>query len=281
MSNWPDPKMVNTGELELATYEYGDPKNPTVLMLHGFVSSGLTWHDVSTALSVRWYVIALDQRCRSMSDHAPGGDYSVDAYVSDVANVLDKSGIGRVALVGHSMGAYNSVVFAATHPEMVTSVVLFDHVPDLNFAALKQTAATIAALDLDFSSWDEAREWQKAALPLASDDAVARRLHSRMVELEGRTTWREAPEIRSYQRDHQISAEERWKNFKGIRCRTLLMLGGNSELVTDKTAEKASAIVPGGSWLRISGAGHNVFEDNSVDSIAAVTEFLSGDPQLA
>lgn len=281
LSNWPDPKMVDTGELNLAVYEYGDASNPTVLMLHGFVSTGLTWHDVSTALSDRWYVIALDQRGRAMSDHPSDGDYSAEAYVRDAHAVLEKLSVTSVALVGHSMGANNSMAFASTYPEMVTSLVLVDFAPEFDVTALAQTAATIAALDRDFANWDEAGEWQKAALPLASDDAVARRLHSRMVERDGRIKWREATDLRSYQRNNQVSSEERWEKFRGVRCRTLFLLGGNSKLVSDETAEKATSIVPEGQWMRISGAGHNVFEDNSADSIAAISEFLSGDRQLA
>jgi pimeloyl-ACP methyl ester carboxylesterase len=103
---------------------------------------------------------------------------------------------------------------------------------------------------------NEAREWQHAALPLASEDAVARRLHSRMIEKDGRITWREAPGLRSYQRANQVSADKRWDTLKKVRCRTLFLLGANSGLVSDETAEKASVMVTRGQWRRIPGAGH-------------------------
>lgn len=62
-----------------------------------------------------------------------------------------------------------------------------------------------------------------------------------------------------------------------MKSRTQFVLGGESGLVSDETAEKAVSIVPYGEWLRIPGAGHNVFEDNPDDSIVAITRFLAGD----
>jgi pimeloyl-ACP methyl ester carboxylesterase len=278
MANWPEPKLVDAGGVKLATYEYGNPSSPAVLMLHGFLSTGLTWHDVSSALAKDWHVIAVDQRGRSFSDPAPGGDYSTDAYVRDACGVLKALHIERVAAVGHSMGGANAIALAATHPEAVTSLVVVDMAPELNTGSLTQVAAGVAALGRDFADWDEAREWQHGALPLISDDAVERRLRSRMVERNGRIVWREDPGILA-DRDRRPfpTAEERWKLLRAVRCRTLFLLGGDSALVSDETAEKAAKTVPGGEWTRIPRAGHNVFEDNPADSIAAITRFLAGD----
>lgn len=280
MSNWPEPTLVNTGDLNLAIYEYGDSANPKVLLLHGFVSTGLTWHDVSTALADRWHVIAVDQRGRSFSDHAPDGEYSTESYVKDAKALLDRMGIDRVALIGHSMGGMNSLVFAATYPEMVSSLVLVDHAPETDFSALAQTRKVVAGLDQDFANWDEARDWLRGIQTLVSDDVIARRLHARMVVRNGRIGWREDPAIRAYQQSNPMrTPEQRWDDLGKVQCRTLFVLGGESGLISDETAEKAVGIVPEGKWLRIPGAGHNVFEDNPADGISAITEFLSAEPQ--
>lgn len=280
MSSWPEPKLVNTGDLNLAVYEYGDSSNPKVLLLHGFVSTGLTWHDLCLALADTWHVIAVDQRGRSFSDHAPDGDYSTASYVKDAKALLDQLGIERLALIGHSMGGMNSLVFAATYPEMVSSLVLVDHAPETDFSALEQTRKVVAGLDRDFADWEEARIWLRGIQTAVSDDVITRRLHARMVEQDGRIGWREDPGIRAYQQSHPMRSEaQRWDDLSRVQCRTLFVLGGESRLISDETAKKAASIAPEGKWVRITGAGHNVFEDNPTECNSTVTEFLSADPQ--
>lgn len=280
MANWPEPKLVDVGGLKLATYQYGRESNPVALLLHGFLSTGLTWHDVATALAEDWHVISVDQRGRSMSDPAPDGDYSTDAYVRDAHGLLNALGIDRAAVVGHSMGGANAISLAARFPEIITSLVVVDMAPELNRDSLTQVAAGVEALGRDFADWDEAREWQRSVLPLISDDAVERRLHTRMVERDGRVIWREDSGIIKYRDENPMpTSQERWNLLKAVRCRTLFVLGGDSALVTDEIAEKAASKVRDGEWLRIPGAGHNVFEDNPADSIAAITGFLANDEQ--
>jgi esterase len=279
MGNWPEPRMVDTGELHLATYEYGSPSAPAVLLLHGFLSTGLVWHDVAAALADEWHVIAIDQRGRAFSDRAPGGDYSTAAYVRDARAVLRKLRIDKLALIGHSMGGANVIAFASEFPDMVTSMVVVDMAPETNRAALTQVAAGVAALSRDFKDIHEARKWQSETLPLISKDAVERRLHSRMVERAGRVVWREDPAILSFRDANPMPiADHRWKQLRKVNCRTLFLLGGASELVSDDTAQKSADTVPGGEWVRVANAGHNVFEDNPADSIASITGFLSGVP---
>lgn len=278
MGSWPEPRMVDTGELHIATYSYGSPSSPPLLLLHGFLSTGLVWHDVATALANDWHVIAIDQRGRAFSDRAPGGDYSTAAYVKDARAVLAKLHIEKLALAGHSMGGANVIAFASEFPEMVTSLVVVDMAPEINSGALTQVAAGIAALDGDFADIWEARAWHRKTLPLLSKDAVERRLHSRMVERAGRVVWREDPAIQKFRQANPMpTAEERWRLLRGVKCRTLFLLGGASGLVSDETAQKSADTVPVGEWVRVPNAGHNVFEDNPDDSIAAISNFLSGD----
>ncbi|MDA1297184.1 MAG: phospholipid scramblase-related protein [Chloroflexi bacterium] len=177
-----------------------------------------------------------------------------------------------IAHAAESTGGMHRVLLGSSRLESIA----------LRNAAGEQVAAGVAALGRDFAGWDEAREWQRGVLPLISEDAVARRLHSRMVEQDGRIAWREDPDILKHRdRNPAPAADERWSTLRGGRCGTLFLLGGDSGLVTDETAQKAATTVPDGEWLHIPGAGHNVFEDNPADAISAITRFLSGDPQIA
>ncbi len=70
-------------------------------------------------------VVAPDLRGRGRSNALPG-PYGMGAHADDLATVLDALGIDRVVALGHSMGAFVSVVLAHRHPGRVSRLVLVD-----------------------------------------------------------------------------------------------------------------------------------------------------------
>ncbi|WP_241245831.1 alpha/beta hydrolase [Microbacterium sp. 4R-513] len=70
-------------------------------------------------------VIAPDLRGRGRSNEL-AGPAGMAAHAADLAAVLDALDIDRIVVVGHSMGAFVSVVFASLHPDRVARLVLID-----------------------------------------------------------------------------------------------------------------------------------------------------------
>ena len=105
------------------THPAHDPV-PTVLAVHGITASHRAWPAVVAALpGVR--VIAPDLRGRGRSNALPG-PYGMGAHADDLAAVLDALGVESVVALGHSMGAFVSVVLAHRHPGRVSRLVLVD-----------------------------------------------------------------------------------------------------------------------------------------------------------
>lgn len=195
--------------------------------------------------------------------------------------MLEHYSIEKLPIIGHSEGASNTVAFAATHPQSVTSIILIEHAPELDFAAMAKSAppnAIPVPVGTNFGNWQEVRKWQVSQLPGISEDSIKRRLHSRFVERGDHIEWREDPNIVEYKKNNPISGEERWSILRQVRCRTLFLLSSDSNLITDETAEKAANTVPDGTWLRTPNTGHNLFEDNPTDAIKSISEYLTKDP---
>lgn len=109
-------------EIQLAEWE-GSGKD--VLCVHGITANGRCWDVTASALSPVHRVIAMDLRGRGLSDK-PDTGYSLEHHVGDILALLDDLDIERVVLLGHSLGAFIALAFAATHPRRLERLVLVD-----------------------------------------------------------------------------------------------------------------------------------------------------------
>ncbi|USQ77664.1 alpha/beta fold hydrolase [Ornithinimicrobium cryptoxanthini] len=117
---------VRGGTMRVAVWEprSGDPQAPTIVAVHGITSSHVAWALVAQALpDVR--IVAPDLRGRGGSRDLPA-PYGMPSHADDVATVLDFLDVEQAVAVGHSMGAFVSLVLAHRHPEKVSSLVLVD-----------------------------------------------------------------------------------------------------------------------------------------------------------
>lgn len=111
LSAMPAPQRVVAGEgVGLATYSWGDPDAPTVLMVHGFASSirdnwvMTGWVRMLQRAGFR--VLGVDQRGHGLSEkpHEPEA-YAVRMLASDLETVLDTYLIDEAFYIGYSLGA--------------------------------------------------------------------------------------------------------------------------------------------------------------------------------
>lgn len=98
---------------------------PAVLCLHGLTANLRCFDLIASGLAGPCRVLAMDLRGRGLSEK-PAKGYSVEHHCRDILAVLKDLGLAKVALLGHSLGAYISLAFAAGHPEIVDKMVLLD-----------------------------------------------------------------------------------------------------------------------------------------------------------
>lgn len=113
---------VRGGDLAVGTW--GPQDAPAVLAVHGVTANHLTWPALARQLpDVR--LVAPDLRGRGRSNTLPGL-WGMPQHADDLAAVLEHLRIEQAVVVGHSMGAFASLVLANRHPQLVSSLVLVD-----------------------------------------------------------------------------------------------------------------------------------------------------------
>ena len=103
--------------------EWGDPKDPLIVFLHGWGDTGATFQFVVDAMAGRWHVVAPDWRGFGRTQFRAHAYWFPD-YLADLDVLLSKySPSAPVRLVGHSMGGNIGGLYAGVMPERVSAFV--------------------------------------------------------------------------------------------------------------------------------------------------------------
>ncbi|MCB2191392.1 MAG: alpha/beta hydrolase [Deltaproteobacteria bacterium] len=98
---------------------------PAVLGVHGLTANLHCFQLLAQGLQGHNRVLAMDLRGRGLSDK-PATGYSLEKHCADIAAVIHGLGLSRISYMGHSLGAYVGLAFAAWYPDMVDKLVLLD-----------------------------------------------------------------------------------------------------------------------------------------------------------
>ncbi|MGH3079452.1 MAG: alpha/beta fold hydrolase [Gaiellaceae bacterium] len=127
----PRTRYARSGEIELAYQVLGKGEVDVVLVLDWASHLEALWEQPLTeefVLSLARFarVLWFDMRGIGMSDPVPGGAAAPEDWVDDVTAVMDAVGSERATVVAQGHAAQMALMAAATHPERIESLVLYN-----------------------------------------------------------------------------------------------------------------------------------------------------------
>jgi pimeloyl-ACP methyl ester carboxylesterase len=103
------------------------PNGKTVMLLHGKNFCGAYWGQTAKVLAGKGYrVIVPDQIGFGKSSKPDTLQYTFQLLASATRAVLDSVGVGKVIVLGHSMGGMVATRFVLMHPDRVEKFILED-----------------------------------------------------------------------------------------------------------------------------------------------------------
>ncbi|KQT89582.1 hydrolase [Marmoricola sp. Leaf446] len=96
---------------------------PVVLFIHGILGSQRQWEHLVDRMDDDHRVLLPDLFGHGDSAK-PSGDYSLSSHAATLRDLLDRLGVDRVTLVGHSLGGGIAMQFFYLFPERVERLVL-------------------------------------------------------------------------------------------------------------------------------------------------------------
>ena len=266
--------------LRLAVRQWGAETSPAVVLLHGLRGYSGTWRGLARTLSPSYRLIAIDQRGRSDSDWDPQRNYYTDRYLADLEFIVDRLGLDRFFLIGHSMGGTTSYVYADKHPERLEALIIEDIAPgsSVQGEGASRIRAEMASIPEDFASWSEARAYWRKSRPMLKHEAIEQRLaESLREETTGRIAWRyDAAGISQTRLNSDPSrVVDLWPVVERLQVPTLVIRGALSDFCPAETVAKMCRRNGNIRSVTMTGASHYVHDDAPGPFADQVGRFLA------
>ena len=275
----PRDGFVEANGLRFHYLDWGEPDRPPMLLLHGFAQTCHSWDFVALSLSDRFRLIALDQRGHGDSDWATDGDYSPEAQQQDLNAVAEALRLESPVVMGLSMGGRNAFTYAAAHPGEVRALVIVDTGPE-NMRPGSENIRGFVQQEDELDSVEAFVSRVQAFNPRRPVQQIRGSIVHNLKQLpNGKWTWKYDKLLRSPGRPFASdpeTAQRLWGYLESLKCPTLIVRGGASDVIAFETAEAMQRRTPGSRLATVEGAGHLVMGDSPVGFERAVTEFLDG-----
>jgi pimeloyl-ACP methyl ester carboxylesterase len=254
----------------------GDPRAPTVVLLHGAGQTRHSWDAARDALAESGsYVITYDARGHGESGWSADGVYSYALRASDLRGVL--AGASEpAALVGASMGGITSMQ-AITDGLRPSALVLVDIVLRPDRRGVARIRDFMRASPSGFANLEEAADAVATYNPnrprSKNPSGLMRNLRA---AADGRLHWHWDPRILAPNLEDDMASMAHL--VEGIRVApkqpTLLVRGAQSDVVSEASVAEFRELLADVEVFDVAAAGHMVAGDSNDRFNQAIIEFL-------
>jgi class 3 adenylate cyclase/pimeloyl-ACP methyl ester carboxylesterase len=276
----PETQYAQSGDLSIAYQVFGEgPRD--IVYVPGFISHcDLSWETpllrgIAERLGSIARVITFDKRGTGLSDRTLGFGTTEDR-MDDIRAVMDAADCDQAAVVGLSEGGPLSILFAATYPDRVTALVLWDTwarvlaAPDYTIGADPSVSdAVIGAICDTWGSGDGLRVVVQHLATDADTNALLARYERSAATPTG---------VREVQRRNaEIDVRSA---LPAVSAPTLVMHRRHDPVVPIRFGRYLADHIPGSRFVELPGDWHtNGSVGGEEDALDVMEEFLTGSRQ--
>lgn len=124
-----DALEIQTESHLLAVKAWGDPTNPPLIALHGWLDNAASFDFLAPYLLDNYYVMAVDLPGHGLSEHhhSDSHGYFFYSFCVDILRFINAHSFSEpVSLLGHSMGASIALLMAIAEPDRFNKLYLID-----------------------------------------------------------------------------------------------------------------------------------------------------------
>lgn len=238
----------------------GDDGDPAVLFIEGLGAHMLSWREELLHLFVAqgFRTIRFDNRDVGLSQHYPGGAYTIEDMAEDARDLLDALGLDRAHVVGQSLGGMIAQEFAIRFAERVSSLTLC-------FTAVGPHHITSSTRGLDEMREAVRTQTKAEAIEeyvLAERECAStaypfdERWKRELAELMWHRGWDPGGTLR--QREAIDRSRDRTRLVSSIEVPTLIIHGSDDQLIGTDAGRELHELIRGSDLHVVPGMGHEI-----------------------
>jgi pimeloyl-ACP methyl ester carboxylesterase len=267
----PETRYVTNDGASIAYQVFGE--GPDLVLIEGFTTNvEVQWEHPAIARFLRRLgsfcrVAVLDKRGAGLSERlGPGEAPPLEQRADDVRAVMDAAGMERATVFGSSEGGSLSVLMAAAHPDRVERLVL--HGTWARHPWIEGPSGRRLAFVED--TWGTGRVFAALAETMAAT-ASGRRFLARLE--------RQAATPRTARRLVELMSQiDVTPVLPSVAVPTLVIHRVDDSMYGIEPARQLAAGIPRARMLELPGRDHFVFSGDTGPLLAAVEDFMVGDP---
>jgi pimeloyl-ACP methyl ester carboxylesterase/class 3 adenylate cyclase len=275
----PPTRYARSGDVSIAYQVVGDGPLDLVLVLGFATHVELQWEAPPFAqfcerLASFSRLLIFDKRGTGLSDPVTEVP-TLEERIDDVRAVMDAAGSERAALFGISEGAPMSVLFAATHPERVSSLVLYGamarttEAPDYPWGSPAE-ALRESAVEFIVPYWgQESEALVELFAPSFAGDPEAVAFAARMERSAASPAM--VQQIFEMFLDIDVRAV-----LPTLRVPALVLHRHGDRVVNRRAGEDLAGRIPGARYVELPGIDHQPWAGDSEAVVGEIEEFLTG-----
>jgi pimeloyl-ACP methyl ester carboxylesterase len=284
----PSSNIFFSQRLRLHYVDWGNPDAPPLLLLHGGRDHCRNWDWVAGALADEYHIIAPDLRGHGDSAWSPDGNYSMAAYVYDLAQLIHQRGLAPLRIVAHSLGGNIALRYTGIYPNKVSKLVAIEGLgPSPKMLAergsltvtermrgwIKEQRELSKRLPKRYATIEECYERMQAENKhLSPAQAHHLTIHGVLQNEDGSFSWKFDNYVRSFSAVDipYADLETLWSQ---IECPTLLVYGSES-WASNPADDGRIAKFNTAQVSLYERAGHWVHHDRTDDFVSEIRAFL-------
>lgn len=242
-----------------------------LLIIHGYLGMSDNWKTLAGQyVAAGFQTHALDMRNHGKSFHAD--EFTYAAMVQDLVEYINFHNLGKVDIIGHSMGGKAAMFFAVQHPELLDKLVVADIGPKYYKPHHQDVMAGLNAVDF---SRDTDRAAVEAAIATHIPDMGTRQFLLKSVywaEPGKQLGFRFNLDAFNKATDTIGEALPEGALFNGP---TLFLRGDRSDYIKDEDFALIQSHFPLSEIKDIQNSGHWVHAENPKDFLEKTLGFLT------
>ena len=273
-----ETRYAESGEFHIAYQVVGEGAPDIVLVPEFWHSIEAQWEEPSLAsflhrLSSLGRLIVFDQRGTGVSDPLPPGEIpSLEQWLDDINAVLEEVGSTHAVLIGMGGGGSLSMLFAATHPDRTSGLVLVNSFPRLaqaeDYEWGRAPAVEEEVLHVMRTGWgrgvlldivapskvgdEQFRQWWARYQRLGSSPGTIVRMRRMLDEFDVRDV------------------------LQSIRSPTLVLHRSGNTFVRVEHGRYLAEHIPGARYVELAGSDYFAFVGNSDVILDEIERFVTG-----